>query len=63
MDKKKLLILGGASVHVKVVEAAKKLGLYTIVTDYLENSPAKQIADKSYMFNIYDVDEIVQMCK
>lgn len=63
MEQKKLLILGGASVHVKVVEAAKRMGLYTIVTDYLTDSPAKQIADKSYLFNIYDVDEIVQMCK
>ncbi len=63
MDQKKILILGGASVHVKVVETAKQMGLYTIVTDYLEGSPAKQIADKSYMFNVYDVDNIVQMCK
>ena len=63
MEQKKILILGGASVHVKVVEAAKQMGLYTIVTDYLEDSPAKQLADKSYMFNIYDVDNIVQMCK
>jgi len=63
MKGKKLLILGGASVHIKVVEAAKRMGLYTIVTDYLADSPAKQIADKHYMFNIYDVDEIVQMCR
>lgn len=63
MKQRKLLILGGASVHVKVVEAAKRMGLYTIVTDYLPDSPAKQIADQSYMFNIYDVDEIVQMCR
>ena len=42
---KKLLILGGAAVHCKVVEAARAMGVYTIVTDYLENSPAKLIAD------------------
>ena len=63
MNSKKLLILGGANVHVKVVKAAKEMGLYTIVTDYLENSPAKLIADKSYMLDVKDVDGIVKMCR
>lgn len=35
MAQKKILILGGANQHLKFVEAAKELGLYTIVTDYL----------------------------
>ena len=60
---KKLLILAGATVHCKVVEAAKKLGVYTIVTDYLETSPAKEIADEKWMLNITDVDAIVQKCQ
>jgi len=42
---KKVLILAGAMVHLKLVEAAKELGCHTIVTDYLESSPAKEIAD------------------
>jgi len=60
---KKLLILAGAAVHCKVVEAAKAMGVYTIVTDYLENSPAKAIADESWMLNIMDVDAIVEKCR
>ena len=32
---KKLLILCGNVVHVKVVKAAKEMGVYTIVTDSL----------------------------
>ena len=60
---KKILILAGAGTHVKVVKAAKELGLYTIVTDYLKNSPAKKIADESWMYSITDVDEIVTKCK
>lgn len=59
---KKLLILAGASVHVKLVEAAKELGVYTIVTDYLVDSPAKLIADEAWDLNIYDVDSIVKKC-
>lgn len=60
---KKLLILAGAGVHSKVVRAAKEMGIYTIVTDYLVDSPAKLIADESWMLNIMDVDEIVNKCK
>ena len=60
---KKILILGGADVHVKLVKAAKEMGVYTIVTDYLEDSPGKRHADKSYGLNIFDIDGIVKMCK
>ena len=62
---KKLLILGGVFQHCKLVEAAKRLGVITYVTDYLplEDAPAKQIADHYYMHNITDIDEIVEMCK
>lgn len=62
---KKLLILGGAFQHGKLVEEAKKQGAYTIVTDNLppESSPCKRIADEYWMLNIYDVDEIVDRCK
>ena len=60
---KKLLILAGAGTHTKVVKAAKQMGLYTIVTDYLVDSPAKQIADESWMYSITDVDEIVTKCR
>lgn len=62
---KKILILAGASVHNKVVRAAKDMGLYVIVTDYLEPhlSPAKQLADESWMYSITEVDAIVDRCK
>lgn len=60
---KKLLILAGAGVHNKVVRAAKEMGIYTIVTDYLQDSPAKKIADEAWMLNIMDVDAIVDRCK
>ena len=44
---KKLLIIGGAFQHCKLVEAARQLGVITYVTDYLqpEQAPAKQMAD------------------
>lgn len=62
---KKILVLAGASVHNKVVRTAKEMGLYVIVSDYLEPnlSPAKQLADESWMYSITDVDAIVERCK
>jgi len=63
LKNKKLLILAGAAVHCKVVEAAKAMGVYTIVTDYLENSPAKVIADEQWMLDITDVDAIIEKCR
>lgn len=61
----KLLILAGAGVHRKVVEAAKSLGVYTIVADYLsvENSPAKRIADEHWEISITDIDALVNKAK
>jgi len=62
---KKLLVLCGNVVHIKVVEAAKEMGIYTIVTDGLplEDAPAKQIADEALYINVLDVDAIVDYCK
>ena len=60
---KKLLVLAGAGVHSKVVRAAKEMGIYTIVTDYLKDSPAKLLADEAWMLNIMDTDAIVSKCR
>ncbi len=60
---KKLLFLGGIRMLCEAVEYAKEMGIYTIVTDYLPDSPAKKIADKSYMISTTDTDALVDMCK
>lgn len=60
---KKLLILGGGSQHCKVVEAAKKLGVITYVTDYLETAPAKDMADFSYQINVTETERLCDLCK
>ncbi len=60
---KKLLVLAGAGVHNKVVRTAREMGIYTIVTDNLKESPAKLLADESWMYSITDVDAIVEQCK
>lgn len=62
LKNKRLLILAGADIHSKVVRTAKEMGIYTIVTDYLENSPAKIIADEAWMYSVTDIDAIVERC-
>ena len=61
--KKVLLVLGAISAMNEIVQDAKKMGYYVIVTDYLKDSPAKKYADERWMFSIDDVDGIVVACK
>ena len=60
-----ILVLGSASVHVKLIKAAQEMGIYTITTDNVpyEDSPGKKIADEYWNLNIYDVKEIVKKAK
>ncbi len=60
LNGKKLLVLGGAGPHVKVIESAKEMGIYTIAADFLPNSDAKAIADESLNIDIYDIDGLVE---
>ncbi|WP_165253197.1 hypothetical protein [Adlercreutzia sp. ZJ304] len=63
LNGKKLLILGGADQHCKLVEAAHHLGVVSYVVDYLDNSPAKELADCSAKIDIFNTEEMVRYCK
>lgn len=60
---KKLLVLGGNRISMEIVNAAKKKGIYTIVTDWnaKEDSPAKQIADECYQISITDMEQLTKL--
>ncbi len=62
-EKKHLLLLGGVRPACEIINEAKLMGIETYVTDYLENSPAKKIADHSYLVNATDVEAVVELCK
>lgn len=40
---KKLMVMCGTALSCEIVEVAKKMGVYTMVTDYIPNSPAKKL--------------------
>lgn len=65
IKEKKLLILGGASLSCDIVNAAKALGVYTIVTDWYntKRSPAKLIADEYWNEEIFKPELIAQLIK
>lgn len=60
---KKILILGANPETAVLVNTAKKMGIYTIVTDYLPNSFAKKIADEAHDIDGMDIDSLVNLVK
>ena len=62
---KKLLVLGANAISCEIVNAAKALGVYTIVTDYnpIEKAPAKLIADEYWNDSIMDYDVLLPKIK
>lgn len=55
---KRLLILGGQQKMCDLVLRARELGVYTVVTDWYPDSPAKRIADKALDISISDMDRL-----
>lgn len=62
---KKLLVLGTSIGSIDIVQTAKEMGYYTIVTDYLgpEQSIAKKAADEYWMISTHDVDSLESRCR
>ena len=62
---KKLLILGGTSASLNLVNLAKSMGVYTIVTDERakDERVAKQISDDYAMVSTTDIEGLVALVK
>lgn len=60
---KRLLFLGGAVQCCKVVDAAKRLGVYTIVTDIKASRQMVEIADEVLPYSVMDVEGIGKWCE
>lgn len=65
LNGKKLLILGGNFLSIDIVNAAKDLGVYTIVTDWYDEdrSPAKTIADEAWNVSTTDYTTLTKLIK
>jgi len=62
LTNKKILILGANPETIPLIETAKSLGVYVIVTDFNENAPAKKYADKSFNVDGLDISGLINLC-
>lgn len=60
---KKFLILGGIALSKEIAKYAKLLNFDVYVADYLKDSPAKKIADKSFLIDALDTNAISELIK
>lgn len=60
---KKILLLGGSAQQVVAIETAKRLGLYTVLCDYLSDNPGQYSADKFYLASTTDKELILSIAK
>ena len=60
---KKLLILGATEHSKHVIDAARELGVFTMVTDYVQNAPAKAYADQSFDISTLDTEALIDLCR
>lgn len=60
---KAFLFLGGTVLATHVIKTAKRMGYYTLCTDYIKGAPAKAYADESFDISATDVDAVVELCR
>lgn len=60
---KKILLLGGSAQQLVAIRAAKELGYYTVVIDYLPDNPGQDEADKFYGESTTDVEAVYRIAK
>ena len=60
---KKILLLGGSAQQVIAIETAKRLGLYTVLCDYLPDNPGKDHADRFYQVSTTDREAVLRVAQ
>lgn len=60
---KKILMLGGSAQQVPAIEAAREMGYYTVLIDYLPDNPGQLVADKWYQESTTDIDAVYRIAK
>lgn len=60
---KKILMMGGSAQQVPAIQAAKDMGYYTVLIDYLPDNPGQHVADKWYQESTTDVETVYRIAK
>lgn len=61
--KRTILMLGGSRQQVIAIETAKRLGLRTVLCDYLPDNPGQYAADVFYLKSTTDLEEMLEVAK
>ena len=59
----KILLLGSGELGKEVVIEAQRLGIETIAVDSYANAPAHLVANRSYVINMKDADEVLDVIR
>ena len=62
-ERKKILMLGGSAQQVPAIQAAKEMGYYTVLIDYLPDNPGQHVADKWYQESTTDIEAVYRIAK
>lgn len=57
------LVLGGTVPHCELIRQLKDRGYYTVLIDYLDDSPAKSIADEHVQESTLDKDKVLEVAR
>lgn len=60
---KKALILGGTAAHKELIEQLKKRGYHTVLIDYFDNPPAKEVADEHVKISTLDKEAVLEYAR
>lgn len=60
---KTILLLGGSDFQVPAIEAAKRLGLRTVLCDYLPDNPGQYVADVFYQKSTTDREAMLEVAR
>lgn len=58
---KTLLLLGGSEAQVAAIEAANRMGLRTVLCDYLPDNPGRELADSFYQVSTTDMEAVLEV--
>ncbi len=61
--KHKILMLGGSAQQIIAIDTASKIGLYTVLCDYLPDNPGQFHVDKFYQESTTDKERILQIAR
>lgn len=61
--KKKILLLGGSYGQIPAIKEANKMGLYTILCDYLPDNPGREFVDIYYNVSTTDKENVLKIAR